>query len=100
MLRIEIEIIQADLGFVSALLKEIDGLIDRYPVNPRIKARAPFKRFQGLESFNKSFLGKVIGILVIGSHVVNSGVYALLITPHELVISGQIALPGTFHQQL
>ena len=45
----------------------------------------------------EGFLREIVGVLVIGRHVVDGGVNALLITPYELVIRPHIALLRPAH---
>jgi len=46
MLGVEIDIVQAQVEFILPLLKEIDGFIDRYPIQPGVKTGSALERFQ------------------------------------------------------
>src|SRR5437660_8042323 len=98
MLGIDIDIIKAHLRSIFALLEKIDRFIDSDSIDPGVEARPAFKRLQGLKSFDKSLLRQVIGILMIGGHVINCSVNALLIALYELIISVEVTFPGRFHQ--
>ena len=84
---------------VPALLEEIDGLVDRDPVNPSVETRPALERAQCLVAFNERLLRQVVGVLVIGRHVVNRGVDAFLIAAHQFVVSRHVAGPGALDQR-
>src|SRR5258706_350949 len=49
-------------------------------------------------AFDERFLGEVVGIFVIGRHVVNGRINPLLIPANQLVVSSHVALLSPFHQ--
>ena len=98
MLGVEINVVQAHVRPVLALLEEIDGLVDRNPVKPRVKAGPALEAFQRLKGLDERLLRQIVGVLVIRGHVVKRRVDALLITLHQFVVGLQIAPARGAHQ--
>ena len=79
------------MRFLS-LFKKVDRFVDRNPVKPGIKTGAAFEGFQCPKRLDERFLREVIGVLVIGCHVINRRVNTFPIKPHKLVVSLQIPI--------
>src|SRR5262245_47169259 len=90
MLSIEIQIVQTHVSAVLPLLEEIDRLVDRNSIHPGKEAGISLERFQGLERLDEGLLREVVGVLVIGSHVINRRVNALLIAVDQFVKGAKI----------
>ena len=52
------------------------------------------KDLEGLKGLDEGLLRQVVGVLVVGRHVVNGGVDSLLVAAHQFVVGLQIALAG------
>ena len=97
-LRVEIQVIQAEMKLVLPLFEEVNGLVDGNPVKPGIKTGAALEGFKRRKRLDKGFLGEIVGVLVIGRHVVNCGVNSLLITLYQIIVRREIAIPRALHQ--
>src|SRR5438105_6973663 len=100
MFGVEVQIVQAHVRLVLPLFEEVNGLVDGDPVNPGEKAGVTFERFERLISLDECLLREVVGVFVIGGHMVNGGVDALLITAHQPVICLQVPAFGALDQPL
>ena len=76
---------------ILPLFQEVDRFVHRDAVNPRVKARIALKGFQGGITLYKRFLRQIIGILMVGRHVVDRGVNSLLIAANKFVVSSHIS---------
>src|SRR4051812_26403549 len=85
MFSVEVQVVETQIDLVLSALEKINGFIDSNAVNPRKKAGIPFEIFKGFIGFDETFLGEVIGVLVIGRHVVNSRERAFLVPPNQVV---------------
>ena len=97
MLRIEVQIIEAQVNLIFAAFQEVDRFIDRDAVDPGKKARIALEIRQCFVRLDESFLREVIGVLVIGRHMVNRGVDAFLITLDKSIEGGVVPLLRSAH---
>src|SRR5213082_3579737 len=100
MFGVEVQIVQAHVRLVLPLFEEVNVLVDGDPVNPGEKAGVTLERFERLISLDERLLRKVVGVFVVGRHMVNGGVDALLITAHQPVICLQVTAFGALDQPL
>ena len=98
MLGVEVQVVQAEMMPVLALLEKINRLVDGDAVKPGVKTGAAFEGGQRLISLDEGFLREVVGILVIAGHVINRGVDAFLIAPDQLIVSAKIFALSAFYQ--
>lgn len=92
MFRIEIQVVEAQMDFILSALEKVDRFVDRDAVNPGEEARVALEVAQGFVRLDESFLRQVIGVLVIGRHVINRRIDALLVALNECIECGVIPL--------
>ena len=69
----------------SAFLYEVDGHVDRNGVHPRVEAGLSSEAVNGAIGFCEDFLKQIVGVFVVGSHVVNESVKSGAITNNQFV---------------
>ena len=79
------------MDLVFACLEEIDRLIDGNAINPSEKAGVALKAGKGFVGLDEGFLSEIIGVLVVGRHVINCGVNPFLVALDEFVVRGDVA---------
>jgi hypothetical protein len=75
---------------VLALLEKINRLIDSNPVNPGVETRVALEGLQGPVGLDEGVLHEVVGVLVIGRHVINSCVNPFLVTADQFVVGADV----------
>ena len=97
-LNVEVHIIQTVLLLSIALFEEIQGHVDRDGIDPRVECGLPLKADQRPVGLGKDVLKQVIGVLMIGRHVVDQPIKLGAVLPHQIIKSGGIPPSGALNQ--
>ena len=99
MFYLQVHIIEAEMiGPAATFFEEVNGQVDRNPINPSVERGIPLEAFQSLESSYETLLGEIVSVFMTGSHVVQSCVDPLVIAGYELVEGSKVTLLRSLYQ--
>jgi hypothetical protein len=77
-------------GAIPAELEVVEASVDRYPVDPGIETGVALETLEGLPRLHERVLSQVMGVLMMGGHVVTKPVDPLLELMNQLVVGREI----------
>ena len=85
------------MNAVLPLFEEVQGLVNRNAIDPSVETAIAFERFQNAISLDEGLLHEVVGVFVVGGHVIDRRVNTPLVTPDQLIISNNILTLSALH---
>ncbi len=82
---IDAEVVAITFGFL-----EIECSVDGDAVDPGEEAGLALEGGEGLEGFDESILGEVVGVLVVGGDLVDGTIDPLLVSAHEGIVGLEV----------
>ena len=95
-----IQIVQTEAGAAFAFFEEVQGEIHRDLIDPSVEGRVALEFSQGLICAGKDLLQQIVGVLLVGGHVVDEAVKLVAILEDQGIKRAGVALLGTRYEVL